>query len=207
MKLFDYFRSSASYRVRIALNLKNIPFDKSEVHLVNNGGEQHHDEYVKLNPQELIPTLDDNGIILNQSMAILEYLEEKYPQNSLFPNDLVEKAKARMIANIVACDIHPLNNLRVLNYLTQELNHDESVKNSWIKNWIGTGFKAIESLLNKYQTNADFCIGDSVSIADICLIPQVYNAHRFECDMDAFPRINQVNEACLKLKCFDEAKP
>ena len=207
MKLYDYFRSSASYRVRIALNIKNIPYEKIEVHLVNNGGEQHQAKYSQLNPQELVPTLDDNGIILNQSMAILEYLEEKYPENNILPTDLIAKTQSRMIANIIACDIHPLNNLRVLQYLTTELNQDENVKNSWIKNWINTGFQTIEKLLNKFQSNDNFCIGSNVSIADICLIPQVYNAHRFKCDMSSYPKINKINQACLQLECFDKASP
>lgn len=206
IKLYDYFRSSASYRVRIALNIKNLAYKKIEVNLVNNGGEQNHPEYKVKNPQGLIPTLIDEDFTITQSLAIIEYLEEKYPKPRIIPKDIEQKAYARQIANIVACDIHPINNLRVLNYLVDELKVAEDNKLKWYKNWITEGFVSIESIL-KTLGSKDFCIGDYPTIADICLIPQVYNAKRFDVNMQAFPIISQIEQNCLKLVSFAEASP
>ena len=204
MILYDYFRSSASYRVRIALNLKQVPYELKEVHLVNHGGEQHSDAYKKLNPQELVPTLVDDDIVLTQSMAILEYLENKYPTPTLLPGSIEDIAHIRAVTNIVACDIHPLDNLRVLQYLKNKLSVSEEEKNVWYEHWIALGFAAIEKAIDD---EGPFCFGQHISLADVCLIPQVYNAHRFACDMSAFPKISRVNNACLNLEAFKKASP
>lgn len=201
MRLHDYFRSTASYRVRIALNFKNINYDKIEVHLVNNGGEQNSPAYKDINPQGLVPTLDINhNINLTQSMAILEYLEETYPTPPLLPSDNVARAHVRAMANIIACDIHPLNNLRILKYLKNDLDINDAEKNQWYHHWILTGFAALEKLL--LNSNSKFCYGNSPTFADLCLIPQVYNANRFNCSLDEFPKIYAINEYCLGLKEF-----
>lgn len=206
--LYDYYRSSASFRVRIALNLKKIPYEKIAVDLVKDGGEQLKPEYKQLNPQSLVPTLviKEQNIVISQSMAILEFLEDLHPEPELKPKDSLLKARANQIANIVACDIHPLNNLRVLKYITGKLKHSEDDKLIWYKHWIELGFKAIEQLLQPHQTD-EYCIGNSVTLADICLIPQVYNANRFNISLEPYPIINKVNNNCLKLAAFTEAKP
>lgn len=207
MKLYDYFRSSASYRVRITLQLKQLEHELIEVHLVQDGGQQHHPDYVSQNPQGLVPLLVDDQIQLTQSMAILEYLEEKHPSPSILPSQPLAKAQARQLAMIIACDIHPLNNLRVLKYLTGELQHNDNEKIAWYRHWVIQGFAAMEKWLERYQSNGQFCIGDKPSIADICLIPQVYNALRFECDLAEYPLILSINEHCLSLPAFANAAP
>ena len=207
IKLYDYFRSTASYRVRIALNWKELPHELIEVHLVKEGGQQKKPEYLTHNPQGLVPALIDGGMTLTQSLAMLEYLEERYPTPSLLPDNSTDKALVRSIAQIIACDIHPLNNLRVLKYLTETLEQTEETKTTWYHHWIKQGFDAIEALLAKHQSSPNFCIGEQVSIADVCLIPQVYNANRFECDLSAYPRIMNINNYCLTLPAFDKACP
>ena len=202
--LYDYFRSSGAYRVRIVLNLKQIDYQLKEVHLVNNGGEQHHPVYKKLNPQELVPTLVDDDFVLSQSMAIIDYLEAKYPQPSLFYGDLQQHAKIQALANIVACDIHPLNNLRVLQYLKNILNISDAEKQTWYAHWIDLNFKAIEQ---QVEVNGPYCFGKQITLADVCLIPQVFNANRFNCEMTAFPKINRVYDACLQHAAFAKADP
>jgi maleylacetoacetate isomerase/maleylpyruvate isomerase len=207
MKLYDYYRSTASYRVRIALNFKQISYEKRSVHLVNNGGEQHLPMYLEVNPQGLVPTLDENGHILSQSLAIMEYLDEICPTPPLLPQNPLGRGQVRSLAMIVACDMHPLNNLRVLQQLKQQFKATEAQVNEWYHHWLKQGFDAIEAQLKQLPRKADVCYGHEVSIADICLIPQVYNAHRFNFSMDNYPLINKINEHCLTLDAFKEAAP
>ena len=206
VELYSYFRSSAAYRVRIALNIKQIPYAYKSVHLVRNGGEQHADSYVRLNPSELVPTLVDGDIVLTQSMAIMEYLEEAYPDRiALLPSGTKERAQARALAQLIASDIHPLNNLRVLNYLNQELNSDKSEVDEWYANWIHTGFGALEKLLA--DSSGEFCVGDKPTIADCCLIPQVYNAYRYKLDLSDYPNILRIYQQCKSMSAFEQAQP
>lgn len=205
IKLYSYWRSSAAYRIRIALNLKRLEHEIVPVNMVKDGGEQHSDEYKSINPQGLVPTLIDDTVTLTQSMAILEYLEEKYPAPSLLPNTLSGKAFARQIAQTIACDIHPLDNLRVLKYLSGTLKVDDDEKNQWYHHWIIKGFDAIEAWLS--SNSGPYCLGDEVTIADTCLIPQLYNAHRFKVPLDKYPKLLEIEQACLKLDAFDKAVP
>lgn len=205
MKLFGYWRSSAAYRVRIALNLKKIDCELISIHLVKDGGQQHSQSYKELNPNELVPTLVDGEMSLNQSMAILDYLEQKYPEVALLPKGLEDNVKAKALAYDIACDIHPLNNLRVLSYLSNELNQEDAIKKQWYQHWVVVGFKALEASLAK--TKGLFCYGDEISWADICLIPQVYNAERFNVDMSQFPNIMEVTNRCRALPEFWAAAP
>ncbi|WP_419418770.1 maleylacetoacetate isomerase [Legionella sp. D16C41] len=207
MKLYDYYRSSASYRVRIALNLKNISYETFSVHLVNNGGEQHAPNYTKLNPQGLVPTLDENGHILNQSLAIIEYLEEINPTPPLLPQTPLGRAQVRSLALIIACDIHPLNNLRVLNRLRHQFNAEEENVKSWYYHWLKEGFDAFERRLQNMPHKGQVCYGSEVTLADICLIPQVYNAKRFGFPLTEYPLINEINTYCLTLPAFKNAAP
>lgn len=202
MKLYSYFRSSASYRVRIALKLKGLPYEVCPVHLLKNGGEQFLPEYLKLNPYALVPTLLDDGKALMQSLAIIEYLEEKYPQPALLPHDSIDKAHVRAIALSIACDIHPLNNLRVLRYLSENLKVSEDDKNAWYRHWCEQGLTALESLLNKDQRTGQYCYGDAPSMADCFLIPQIINAQRFDCDLSPMPTLMRIHANCLALEAF-----
>lgn len=203
--LYGYWRSSASYRLRIALNLKLLDFEQVAVDLV--AGEQSAESYGKLNPQGLVPTLVVNEeTALGQSLAILEYLEEVHPEPALLPVDPLDRARVRQIAQIIACEIHPLDNLGVLRYLVRELGVDEEQKLTWYRHWIARGFAAIEKLLDDPRTG-DFCHGDSPTFADVCLVPQVYNARRFECDLETYPRIRAIEAACLELAAFAQAVP
>ncbi len=204
--LYNYYRSSASYRVRIALNYKNLPYECKTVNLIKDGGEQHAAEYLKLNPQGLVPTLTDGDLVLTQSIAILEYLEEVYPEPSLLPQGALERANVRAVVDLIACDTHPLNNLRVLQYLKNELDVNDEQKTKWYQHWIAKSFTALEKILQKHIAGS-YCFGDQVTMADICLIPQVYNAHRFKCAMQDYPRINQINKHCLTLSAFVDASP
>lgn len=206
MKLFSYFRSSAAYRVRIALNLKELPYDCETIHLLRNGGEQHSVTYKKLNPLQLVPTLIDGEHVLSQSLAIIEYLEEKFSNTyALLPKDLAQRSYVRQLSQIISCDIHPINNLRVLKYLTQELNIDDEGKNAWYAHWIRLGFDAFEDQLNK--TAGKFCVGDQPTIADCCLVPQVYNALRFKVNLDDYPKIQDVYQNCMTMPAFKKAVP
>lgn len=205
MILYDYFRSSAAFRVRIALNLKNISAEHRFVHLAKN--EQCQPEYRALNPQGLVPMLVDSAFYLTQSLAIIEYLNDLYPEPPLLPADPAERAFARSIAQLVACDMHPLNNKRVLDYLTSELQVSEIQKNQWYAHWIQEGFAAIESLLAARNLKGAFCAGDQPGMADVCLIPQVFNARRFNCPLEDFPRLMQVYRYCMQLPAFDNAQP
>jgi maleylacetoacetate isomerase len=205
MKLYGYWRSSAAYRVRIALNFKQLSYDNIPVHLINNGGEQHSSEYKKLNPTQLVPTLLDNELSVNQSLAIIEYLDQMYPEPRLLPEDAAVKAQVRALALDIACDIHPLNNLRVLQYLTGPLALTAEQKQAWVIHWLEVGFSAFEQRLATCA--GQFCVGDDVSLADICLVPQVYNAKRFGLDMSAYPRITSIVEHCQQLAAFALAAP
>lgn len=204
--LYTYCRSSAAYRVRIALNYKGLTYEPHYVHLVNDGGQHLQPAYRAVNPQALVPTLRDGEQLLSQSLAIIEYLEEKYPRPHLLPSDMWRRAQARSLALAVACDIHPLNNLRVLRYLQQEFGVDEQSKQVWYGHWISEGFTAIEEQLAR-QGSGPFCLGDMITLADVVLVPQVYNAKRFNCSMDPFPRIMAVYDACMAVQAFRDASP
>lgn len=205
MKLHGYWRSSAAYRVRIALNLKGVQVEHCPVHLVNNGGEQHSAAYQLLNPSELVPTLEDGELSLNQSLAIIQYLEDSYPQTPLYPKDPAQKAAVMAFALDIACDIHPLNNLRVLQYLTGPLALSEVQKMQWIQHWLAVGFSALESRLQ--QTARRYCFGDQITVADLCLVPQVYNALRFQLDMTNYPQISAIYQRCNEVEAFAKAAP
>lgn len=209
MKLYTYWRSTAAYRVRIALNLKGIEAEHIPVHLVRDGGEQHRADYRRLNPQGLVPALvtDDTGEPLTQSLAILEYLEETRPEPAILPASPAERARVRSLSQLIGCEMHPLNNLRVLQYLVKELGHDDDAKMKWYRHWIHEGFTALERRLAESPATGRFCHGDSPSMADICLVPQMYNARRFECDIEPFPTIRRIEAACLALPAFDRARP
>jgi maleylacetoacetate isomerase len=207
MKLYSYFRSSASYRVRIALNLKGLQHQTIPVHLLRNGGEQLSPQYRQLNPDGLVPALAVDGATLTQSLAIIEYLEEAYPEPPLLPQSALDRAYVRGIALSIACDIHPLNNLRVLRYLSGELKIAEDDKNAWYRHWCEQGLAALETLLAKDQRVGRFCYGDTPTLADCCLVPQVANARRLDCDLSAMPTIVRINEACLALEAFAKAAP
>lgn len=207
MKLYDYYRSSACYRVRIALNIKNINYERLAVHLLNNGGEHHQADYLQLNPQGLVPTLNENGHIISQSLAIIEYLEEMNPTPPLLPQTPLGRAQVRSMAFSIASDIHPLNNLRVLNRLRQEFKANEQQVLDWYHYWLKQGFDALETRLESMPHKNQVCYGNEVSLADLCLIPQVYAAQRFGFKMDAYPLINSINEYCLSLTAFKDAAP
>lgn len=211
MKLYSYFRSSASYRVRIALNLKGLPYETVPVHLLKNGGEQFAPAYRQLNPDALVPALiaesADGAAVLTQSLAIIEYLEEIHPEPRLLPQNALDRAYVRSIALSIACDIHPLNNLRVLKYLVRTLKVDEDSKNAWYRHWCEQGLAAIETTLAKDKRVGKFCYGDTPTLADCCLVPQVANAQRLNCDLSQMPTIMRINEACVALDAFANAAP
>jgi maleylpyruvate isomerase len=207
MKHYGFFRSSASYRLRIGTNLKGLSVDYIPVHLSKNGGEQHLPDYVKLNPQHLVPALVDGNHVLTQSMAILEYLDETHPEPAIMPHDPAGRARVRALAQIVACDIHPINNLRILNYLKGPLKVSEEATNEWYRHWVKLGLEAFEALVAGHPGTGTFCHGNTPTLADICLVPQVFNAQRFQCPLDGFPTIVRIHEACQKLDAFDRARP
>ena len=208
MQLYSYYRSSASYRVRVALNYKGLDYKNHGIHLVRNGGEQHTPAYRALNPQEQVPTLIDDRFILTQSMAILEFLEEKYPKPHILPKEPEQRAYVRQLSLISVADIHPLNNLKVLTHLSNEFSVSQEQKTAWIHKWIRQGFDALETLLDRspFRTGP-YCCGDQITMADMCLIPQVYNAHRYEMPLDSWPLIAAIEQNCLKLKVFLDASP
>lgn len=205
MKLYSYWRSSAAYRVRIALHLKQLSFETIPVHLLKDGGQQHSAEYQQLNPNQLVPTYVDGDLSLNQSLAIIEYLDEIYPEPALLPEDPVAKAQVRSLALDIACDIHPLNNLRILQYLTGPLALNEDQKTEWIHHWLHTGFNALEQRLQ--TTAGEFCYGDNITLADLCLVPQMYNALRFKLDTLEYPTISRIYHHCQQLAGFALAAP
>ena len=221
MKLYTYFRSSAAWRVRIALNLKGLPYEAVPVHLVRNGGEQLQHAYRAINPSALVPSLQDEGAMgamgamsamgatgatITQSMAIIEYLEETHPAPPLLPGAPLERARVRALAQMIACDIHPVNNLRVLRYLVRELGVSDEAKNAWYRHWICEGFAAFEAQLGLGPAGR-FCHGDTPTLADCLLVPQVYNAQRFDVDLMPYPRIVAIDAACARLPAFAAAHP
>ena len=206
MKLYDYFRSSASYRVRIALNLKGVKVERGFVHLKR--GAQHEHDYRALNPQGLVPALVlDDGRTLTQSIAILEYLEETHPSPPLLPRDAEARARVRGIALAIACDIHPIDNLRVLDYLTGTLGLTGEAKDGWYKYWIDTGFEALERQLADDASTGRFCHGDAPTLADVCLVPQIANARRVSLDLAPYPTLLRIEAACLAIPAFADAAP
>ncbi len=207
MKLFTYFRSSAAYRVRIALNLKGLGYDAVPVHLVRDGGQHLAAEYRAINPSGLVPTFQDDAITLTQSMAILEYLEEAYPDVPLLPKGAVARAHVRELAQIIACDIHPVNNLRVLKYLVKQLGQGEEAKTDWYRHWVIEGFRSLEAHLARHLDTGTFCYGHTPTIADCFLVPQVFNAQRFDIDVTAYPTISRINDMCVDLPAFKAAHP
>lgn len=205
--LHNYFRSSASYRVRIALNLKGLDYRYVPVHLNRNGGEQFSSEFKALNPHGLVPVLAEPGVQLSQSLAILEYLEEKYPQAPLLPATPEERGYVRQLALAVACEIHPLNNLRVLKYLSGTLGISDDAKNGWIQHWLRLGLQGLETELAHSARRGAFCFGDTPTIADCCLVPQLFNAQRFNIDLAAYPTLAAIDRACQALPAFAAAHP
>ncbi|MDB5735545.1 MAG: maiA [Alphaproteobacteria bacterium] len=203
--LYGYFRSSAAFRVRIALNLKAIKPTLHFVHLLKDGGQQHAADYQALNPQQLIPTLAHDGHTIGQSLAIIEYLDEIAPQPPLLPSDAAGRARVRQIALAIACDIHPLNNLRVLKYLKSELAVEDAARTAWQQHWIAEGFAALEAILS--GSVGTFCHGDAPTLADICLIPQMANGRRAGLDLSSYPTLLRIEEAAYRLKAFTDARP
>jgi maleylacetoacetate isomerase len=205
LKLYGYFRSSAAFRVRIALNLKKLDYENAAIHLRRN--DQTTPDYLAVNPQGLVPTLDDGGRTLIQSLAIIEYLDDAYPDPPLLPGHPADRARVRALAEIVACDIHPINNLRVLRYLTHSLGHDETAIATWYNHWIDVGFQAFERLLVSDLRTGVFCHGDRPGVADIALVPQVVNAERYRLDLAPYPTIARIHQSCMALDAFAAAHP
>jgi len=205
MQLYGYFRSSAAFRVRIALNLKKLDYDNAPVHLRR--GDQGKPEFLGVNPQGLVPALATDGQTLIQSLPIIEYLDETHPEPPLLPRDAAGRARVRALAAIVACDIHPLNNLRVLRYLHRSLGQDEAAVAAWYNHWIEEGFRPFERLLADDSRTGRFCHGDSPGLADIALVPQVVNAERYRLDLAPYPTITRIFEACMMLDAFAAAHP
>ncbi|MDC7716937.1 maleylacetoacetate isomerase [Vogesella sp. DC21W] len=202
--LYGYFRSSAAYRVRIALNLKGLAYRQAPVSLVK--AEQRSADFLALNPQGLVPALQDGSVLLTQSLAICEYLDEAYPDSvQLLPDDPAQRARVRAVAQAIACDIHPVNNLRILNYLKTELGQDEAARNTWYRHWVEEGFHALEQQLT--ATAGQYCFGGTVTLADVCLLPQVFNAQRFNVDMALYPRLAAITDALAELPAFADAHP
>jgi len=205
MKLHSAARSSAAFRVRIALNLKGLPYEYAPIDLMRGG--QFEDRFRGLNPAELVPVLEHDGAVLTQSLAIIEYLDEKYPQPPLLPHEPLDRAYVRSIALSIACEIHPLNNLRVLRYLTQTLGVAEDAKNAWYRHWVEQGLAQVEAQLRRQGRCGRFVLGDAVSTADVLLVPQIFNARRFECRLDPVPTVMRIFDACMQLSAFADAQP
>ena len=205
MKLHTYFRSSASFRVRIALNLKGQQYQSIAKLLAKD--EQHSAAYLAVNPQGLIPALEIPGAVLSQSLAIIEYLDEQYPTPPLLPPDALGRAQVRSMALAIACDVHPLNNLRVLNYLKRQLQQDEASVDMWYRHWITLGFGGLEELARRHSSNGRYCYGDSISLADIVLVPQMFNARRFDTDLSAFPTLVSISTHLEAHPAFAAARP
>lgn len=207
LALYSYWRSSAAYRVRIGLNLKGLPYETLPVHLVRDGGEQLRPEYAAQNPQKLVPVLAHGQRRMRQSLAILEYLDEVWPEPPLLPSTARGRQRVRELAQLVACDIHPLNNLRVLRFFEHEWHVPQPERDEWMKHWMVEGLGAFEALLRDHPSTGTFCDGDQPGLADCCLVPQLYNARRFGVSLDAFPALAAVERACLALPAFDAARP
>jgi maleylacetoacetate isomerase len=207
MRLYTYFHSSAAYRVRIALNLKRLSYSSVPVHLLRDGGEHLSAEYARLNPARLVPVLEDSGATITQSMAIMEYLEETHPEPPLLPAGAAARARVRALALAVACDIHPLNNLRVRRYLSSALRLDDAQRDEWMRHWIAVGFDAIERTLATDSQTGSFCHGEFPTLADCCLVPQVANAQRVKLPLDPYPTLRRIQGNCLDLQAFTDAAP
>lgn len=207
--LYDYFRSSAAFRVRIALFLKQLPFASITIHLTKNGGEQHSPSYKMKNPQGLVPLLEDHQEqkYICQSLSIIEYLEEKHPQYAILPQAPLDRAYVRTVANMIACDIHPLNNLRILQYLENTLKISEEEKSTWYHHWVAKGFQALETFIRTNAAMGKYCFGDTPTLADIYLIPQMYNAKRFACSLEPYPSLNRIYDYCMNQEAFIQAAP
>lgn len=205
MELFGFFRSSASYRVRIALAFKGLACEPRYVSLPKM--EHRADDYVRLNPEGLVPVLVDGGHVFSQSLSIMEYLEEAHPEPPLLPKDLVARAYVRSVSQIICCDIHPLNNVRVLKYLDARLGLDEDGRNVWYAHWVGAGFRSIEATLAARGRSGRFVLADEPGLADVCLVPQVFNALRFNCDLSPYPATMAIFENCMALPCFESTQP
>jgi maleylacetoacetate isomerase len=204
VKLYSYFRSSAAYRVRIALNLKGIAYDTIPIHLIKDGGHNKRPEFRAINPQMRVPVLvTPHGDILTQSLAIIEYLDETHPQPPLLPKDPIARAKVRALAELIACDIHPLNNTSPLRYLKRDMGQDQSAIDTWYHHWVLSGFEALEAMIGE----GPYLCGKELTLADTCLVPQVANARRLKVPLDKFPKIVAADVACLKLAAFDKARP
>lgn len=204
MKLYSYFRSSAAFRVRIALNLKGLAYDTVPIHLTKDGGKHRTADYRAVNPQMRVPALTlSSGETLVQSLAIIEYLDEAYSNPPLLPADPIARARVRAVSQIIACDIHPLNNTAALNYLKSQLKHDQAAVDAWYTSWVVAGFEAIEAMIEP----GPYAFGSQVTVADLCLVPQVFNARRFKVPLERFPKIVAADAACAKLPAFDKARP
>lgn len=207
LRLYSYWRSSAAYRVRIGLNLKGLRYETVPVHLMRDGGEQRRPEFREVNPQGLVPVLEHGARKYRQSIAILEYLDETWPEPPLLPVLARDRARVRAVAQLIACDIHPLNNLRVIQHFENEWGMPQPERDEWVRHWIVQGFTALEATLDDHPATGAFCEGDTPTLADCCLIPQAYNARRFGVDMDRFPTLARIERACLALPAFDAARP
>ena len=205
MKLYTFFRSSASFRVRIAMNCKGLKYEPAAVSLAK--GEHLEAAYRSVSSQGLVPALDDAGRILTQSLAIIEYLDEVDPGPKLLPSDPLDRAYVRALSQIVACEIHPLNNLRTLKYIRKAYKLDEEGVNAWYRHWIAEGFEMVESFLKRERKHGKFCFRDQVTMADCCLVPQVFNAQRYNCDLKPYPAVVRLHEECMKLEAFIAAQP
>ncbi|HXF46566.1 MAG TPA: maleylacetoacetate isomerase [Burkholderiaceae bacterium] len=204
-KLYNAARSSASYRVRIALNYKGLPYEYVAVNLLKGG--QFEAFFRQKNPQQLVPLLEDGALRLTQSLAIVEYLEEKYPQPPLLPHAPLDRAYVRAAALAIACEIHPLNNLRVLRYLVRDLGVSEDAKNGWYRHWVEQGLAQLEDFLVAHGRCGRYTLGDQVTLADVCLVPQIFNARRFECKLEHVPTVMRIFDACMQLPAFENARP
>lgn len=206
MKLYTFFRSSASYRVRIALNFKGLEYEAAPIHLRRGGGEHLSAVYKAINPQALVPALEDGGRILTQSLAIIEYLEERHPEPPLLPKEPADRAAVRAMALALACEVHPIQNLRVLNYLKSEHHQSDEAANRWARHWIALGLGALEQMVSAPRSGR-FSFGDAPTLADVCLVPQLSNARRFGCDLAPYPTLLRIDAACASLPAFAGAAP
>jgi len=207
LRLYSFFRSSAAYRVRIALSLKGLDYDYLPVHLSRGGGEQLRPEFLRVNPQALVPVLEDGELLLSQSLAIMEYLDEVHPEPPLLPKTAAERARVRALAQTIACEIHPLNNTRVLNYLAGIVGAGDDTRNAWYRHWVAEGFKSLEARLAGNPATGRFCHGDVPGIADCCLVPQMFNARRFNCELAPYPTLVAIDRSCQALEAFQRAAP